>query len=333
VTFDKGLCILIEASGVGAQMESMALKTIILLIIACWLPATRAQAFSQARIGQSTPLASASNLISVTLVSDTALSADAGSAITLSGLGSATSASGSSMPLLAASSGGGNSGEVLFGSQAAWGSAGLTCVLAAGQTLAAGTSYQFSFIVINPAGAQAAQTITIAASGSATLAPRAMTSDAGDILGVVGGRAPLHILEATFSTAFVSQTTPLVDVINYIILFLQPNVNVLRDSRIVISGLNASATPTDLTCFQLELFPHGQVRLLYVHSRAYTHNCIHMYAYMYAHTQVHTQTLSHTQANHTSCTHTHNQYMCVKEREKVVYWYASCVHVCVCVCV
>ena len=213
----------------------------IVLVIACWLPATRAQAFTQARIGQSTPLASASNLLSITLVSDTSLSADAGSAITLSGLGSASSASGSTVPLLAATGGGGNNGELLFGSQAVWSSTGtLTCKLVAGQTLAPGISYQFAFIVINPVGDQAAQTITIAASGSATLAPQVMVSDGGNVLGIEGGRAPLHTVVAAFSTAFVTQTTPLVSVINYIILFLRPNANIARDSRIAISGLNAA---------------------------------------------------------------------------------------------
>lgn len=213
----------------------------IVLVIACWIPATRAQAFTQARIGQSTPLTSASNLLSITLVSDTSLSADAGSAITLSGLGSASSASGSTVPLLAATGGGGNNGGLLFGSQAEWSSTGtLTCKLVAGQTLAGGISYQFAFIVINPGGDQAAQTITIAASGSATLVPQVMVSDGGSVLGVAGGRAPLYTIVAAFSTAFVTQTTPLVSVINYIILFLRPNVNIARDSLIAISGLNAA---------------------------------------------------------------------------------------------
>ena len=115
--------------------------------------------FTQARIGQNTPLAGASNLLTVTLVSDTTLTAAANSVITFSGLETATSVS-TSVSLLAASAG--NNAEQLFEAKAAvWSETGtLKCTLASGKTLAAGTSYSFSFVLINPSYAQAARAIS-----------------------------------------------------------------------------------------------------------------------------------------------------------------------------
>ena len=163
-------------------------------MICCIIVTSSAQSFSQAVIGQSTPLAGASNLLTVTIVSDTTLTAAANSAITLSGLGTASSGSGSTVTLLEASSG--NSGHLLFGSQASWSAGSLTCALATGMTLSAGTTYKFSFILLNPAFAQSAQTIKIQASGSASIGQQSMISDAGTAVGVSGGRAPLRTIVA-----------------------------------------------------------------------------------------------------------------------------------------
>jgi hypothetical protein len=86
----------------------------------CWVLAivlfsqaqeARAAAFTEAFIGQSTPLAGASNLITVTLVSDTSFASNSG--ITISGLETASSGSGSIVKLI------GNSVDI-FGSVAAW---------------------------------------------------------------------------------------------------------------------------------------------------------------------------------------------------------------------
>ena len=213
--------------------------------------------FTQARIGQNTPLAGASNLLTVTLVSDTTLTAAANSVITFSGLETATSVS-TSVSLLAASAG--NNAEQLFEAKAAvWSETGtLKCTLASGKTLAAGTSYSFSFVLINPSYAQAARAISIQASGTMS-SLQTMTSDQGDLLGIAAGRAPLRTVVASFSTAFITQTTPLVQVVNYIIVFLQANINIPRGSRVSISGLNATSSPDEQSCFQMELFPHGQL--------------------------------------------------------------------------
>jgi hypothetical protein len=226
--------------------------------------AADAQSFSQARIGQNTPLARGSNRLTVTLVTDTSLTAS--SAITLSGLGTASSPSGTTVNLLA--SVGGNGAEQLFNSQAAWNSAGsLMCTVGAGKTMSAGTSYRFAFVLLNPPTSQQGQQVTVEASGSATIPQQVMSSDNGDVEGVSGGRAPLLTVVPAFRTAFITQTTPLVEVYNYIIIFLQANANIARGSRIYIAGLNATSstegeTPEGCSApanFKMELFPHGQL--------------------------------------------------------------------------
>jgi hypothetical protein len=223
----------------------------------CWVLAivlfsqaqeARAAAFTEAFIGQSTPLAGASNLITVTLVSDTSFASNSG--ITISGLETASSGSGSIVKLI------GNSVDI-FGSVAAWSDTGaLTCTLAAGKSMQAGTRVIFSFVLVNPSGAQQAQTIVIRASGSAA---QNMVSYGGDVEGVQGGREPLLTIVPEFTTAFITQTTPLTTVVNYIIIFLQANCILTRGSRISIAGLNATNVADESVCFQLELFPHGQL--------------------------------------------------------------------------
>jgi len=242
------------------------LQSALACCLALLLASADAQSFTQARIGQNTPLAGASNRLSVTLVADTSLTASASSAVTLSGLGTASSPSGT-VVLLA--SPGGNSGHTLFGSQASWNSAlgSLTCTLASGQTLSAGTSYRFAFVLLNPQVAQQARQVTVEASGSAAFSQQVMTADTGVAEGVAGGRAPLFTIVPAFRTAFITQTTPLVQVYNYVIIFLQANANIARGSKIYVAGLNttnSSDTVTPAGCsapsnFKMELFPHGQL--------------------------------------------------------------------------
>ena len=84
--------------------------------LGCILAAAKAQSFTQAEIGQNAPFTGASNLLTVTLVSDISLPHQ--TAVALSGLASASSGSSSTVSLLSVT--GGNSGHLLFGSQALW---------------------------------------------------------------------------------------------------------------------------------------------------------------------------------------------------------------------
>ena len=89
-----------------------SLKVSVFSILLLVASSADAQSFTQAQIGQNNPLAGASNRFTVTLVTDTSLTASASSAVTLSGLGSASTQSGNNVALL--ESAGGNSAEQLF---------------------------------------------------------------------------------------------------------------------------------------------------------------------------------------------------------------------------
>ena len=134
-------------------------------------------AFTTKKIGQSTKTAGATNRITVTLVSATAL--QVGDTVTISGLTGAVAAYGLSLT---------GRGHTMFkdaaGTQSKgnWDNTNKKLTLTVHIALVAGTSYVFAFDVKNPTAAQSAQTVQIAATvaAGANIAAADMTAATGD---------------------------------------------------------------------------------------------------------------------------------------------------------
>ena len=201
----------------------------------------RAASFTTKAIGQSTPVPGATNTITVTLVSDTALTAAANSAVTISGLSGASASA--SVNLLDA----GNDGETIFSdgtdqSKGSFSTGTLTLFLYTGQTLAAGTTYTFGFEITNPSGTSTSPTINIAASGSATIASTAMNKPGTSIFGVSNGADPLTVVVPAFSTKTIQQSTPVAGLVNTVSVTLVSNYNLATGSSVTIFGLRETSS-------------------------------------------------------------------------------------------
>eukprot|EP00802_Teleaulax_amphioxeia_P009685 Tamp_09706.p1 GENE.Tamp_09706~~Tamp_09706.p1 ORF type:complete len:378 (+),score=62.33 Tamp_09706:95-1135(+) len=134
--------------------------------------------FDVRKIGQSNPLASGSNTITVTIQTNVNLAQADSSVVTITGLTGAPDRA--SLALTSVS----NSAADLFTDGASQGkgvlsSETLTLTVHTGQTVAGGTQYVFSFVITNPSAAQDASAVSIAASGTASfpISRGVMTTD------------------------------------------------------------------------------------------------------------------------------------------------------------
>ena len=115
----------------------------------------------------------------------------------------------------------------------------------------------FSFSCLNPQAAQSPTPITISATdGTTPLVSRLMDVDTADAYGVVQGTSVLNIVEVSLSVTS-TQICPLVGVLNYMAFSFTSNVVISAESRLTITGLTGTQTPTSLTCFQLDPYPDG----------------------------------------------------------------------------
>jgi hypothetical protein len=217
------------------------IKLLSLIGLASNIAAAGAQSFTTKAIGQSNPVAGASNTITVTLVSDTALAATDGSAVTVSGLTGAVASS--PVTLIDA----GNGGETIFSDgmtqgKGAWSSGTLTLTVHSGESVVASTPYTFRFQITNPASATASPTINIAASGTATIASAAMTKPGTELYGVANGADPLTVVVPSFSLKSIQQSKIMAGLPNTLRVSLTANFNLANGSKVTITGLTGSQT-------------------------------------------------------------------------------------------
>jgi hypothetical protein len=217
------------------------IKLFSLLGLASNITAAGAQSFTTKAIGQSNPVAGASNTITVTLVSDTALAAADGSTVTVSGLIGGVASS--PVTLIDA----GNGGETIFSDgttqgTGAWSSGTLTLTLHNGESVVASTTYTFRFQITNPESATASPTINIAASGTATIASAAMTKPGTELYGVANGADPLTVVVPIFSLKSIQQSNIMAGVPNTLRVSLTANFNLPTGSKVTITGLTGSQT-------------------------------------------------------------------------------------------
>ena len=203
--------------------------------------AVGALSFTTKAIGQSNPAAGASNTITVTVVSDTALLATGGSVVTVSGLNGAVASS--TVTLVDA----GDDGETIFSDgttqgKGAWSSGTLTLTVNSGGALVASTNYTFRFQITNPATAQLSPAISIAASGTATIASAAMTKPGTALYGVANGTDPLTVVVPSFSLKSIQQSNIMAGVPNTLRVSLTANFNLATGSNVTITGLTGSQT-------------------------------------------------------------------------------------------
>jgi len=200
--------------------------------------------FDVRKIGQSNPLAAGSNTITVTIQSNVNLAqATDSSVVTISGLTNAPDAA--SLGLTSVES----SGADLFSDGTTQGkgaliSGTLTLTVHTGQTVVAGTQYAFSFTITNPSSAQNDATVTIAASGTAAFPTSrgVMTTDTANVYGVTNGGKPMKVIEQSFSTKAIGQSTPLAGADVTITVTLTANSNFPAGSIVTITGLTGTQT-------------------------------------------------------------------------------------------
>ncbi|MGB1606132.1 MAG: hypothetical protein ACPIOQ_76100, partial [Promethearchaeia archaeon] len=213
------------------------------LMVGFGCSAAMAASFTTKVIGQSTPVPGADNRITVTLVADIALNAT--SAITISGLTGAVVQS--PVTLLGAAAQTDVFSDGTTPGLGAWDSDALELTVSSGKTMAAGTAYVVGFSVTNPSSAQVSPTITVAASGSATIAAAVMEKNGTTLLGVANGADPLTVVVPTFSTKSVRQGTPVSGQSNEITVTLAANYDLIAHAttKVTISGLTGSGTADD----------------------------------------------------------------------------------------
>ena len=191
--------------------------------------------FLKRSIAQRTPLAGVSdNVVTVTLQANVDVPVSA--KVTISGLVGA----GISGPVVLTDFSG--SAFVEFCSnqlqQPSWsGTATGILVFTVCQVLEKNQEYVFRFDVANPNEQQASPEIFIEASwGLFSGIPRAkMQKNLTALVGVEGGSAPLMIVQPSFTTAVVSQSSPLASARNTFTIELTPNMD-LDDATVIVSG-------------------------------------------------------------------------------------------------
>ena len=197
-------------------------------------------AFEVYKVGQSMPLVSASNTITVTIQGTVDFPGT--STIMVSGLAGTQTAAVAALVV-------GGAASSLFGSAGAWsGSGTLILTLASEGGLSAGTPYTLSFTLQNSATAQAAVTVSVSGSvvsggvDDSPVAAMNMDPDAGALLGVTNGASPLLTAAAFFLTKSVSHSSSLAGGSNEITLTLEADALLPIGSIITVTGLTDSQT-------------------------------------------------------------------------------------------
>ena len=205
-------------------------------------------------IGQSSPLASGSNNLTVTLVANCDM--PSGTLVTILNLTGSLTQNSTSFPILSV--------PALFGEVAAWTQgAGQLVMTVAASSLPSNTPCIVVFELQNNYEGQSSPSVTISATVKATkydspVAPSAMTSSTASILGVEGGTAPLLVLVPIFSTKSIGQSNPLASARNNITVTLQANCDFVPGSVLNISNLVGTQTGS-LSELPLWSMPSGAI--------------------------------------------------------------------------
>lgn len=169
----------------------------------------QAGAFLTANIGQSSPFPSVtSNVITITINSNVAMSSvgSASATLTITGLLNSETTDTSSLAIS------GSPFATAVGGKAAWVKATgtLTLTVVSGQSLSGNTDYIFSFSLQSPAASQPAPEVTISAAGGSSIAATVLTQAADGCVFSVGDTAAFFIHPASFlsKTVIFSRTTP-----------------------------------------------------------------------------------------------------------------------------
>jgi hypothetical protein len=200
-------------------------------------------------IGQSNPVASGLNNITVTI--QTNINLNHSSSLTVSGLNGAPD-----NPSLALNSVA-HSAADLFGGGMTQGTGTmkegtLTLMVFTCQTVAAGTQYIFSFAITNPSAAQEAAAVSIASTikdGNRTLGSYlqvAMDLPNAMLLGVTNGANPIRVVVPAFLTRKVGQSYPWPGGKNKVTITLRSNVDLVAsdNATVTISGFSNAVAST-----------------------------------------------------------------------------------------
>ena len=196
--------------------------------------------FQDGGVGQSSPLVSSSNTITVNITGSVDIAA--GSTITITGLTGTQTVNGT----LAVTS---SPADVFTSNEGTWAkSAGTLTLTVASGGLSAGTTCTVSFEVQNGDSAQGnARTVVISGTvevgtHDSAIGNHTLTSDTGDLMGVTGGAGPLLLAMGTFVVKDIGQSFPFVDGSNTITVSITGSVDIAAGSTITITGLTGTQT-------------------------------------------------------------------------------------------
>ena len=196
--------------------------------------------FQDGGVGQSSPLVSSSNTITVNITGSVDIAA--GSTITITGLTGTQTVNGT----LAVTS---SPADVFTSNEGTWAeSAGTLTLTVASGGLSAGTTCTVSFEVQNGDSAQGnARTVVISGTvevgtHDSAIGDHTLTSDTGDLMGVTGGAGPLLLVAGEFQDGGVGQSSPLVSSSNTITVNITGSVDIAAGSTITITGLTGTQT-------------------------------------------------------------------------------------------
>jgi hypothetical protein len=192
-------------------------------------------------IGQSVPLVSASNTITVTITVDHLL--PSGSTVEITGLTGTQTVNGT---LTVTSS----PADVFTSNEGAWTeSTGTLTLTVASGGLIASQGYVLSFEVQNRDAEQLTAT-TVSVSGDipsggdhdSLVESLTLVAATGDLMGVTGGAGPLLLAVGTFVDKDIGQSFPFVDGSNTITVSITGSVDIAAGSNITITGLTGTQT-------------------------------------------------------------------------------------------
>eukprot|EP00960_Hanusia_phi_P055432 762967-Hanusia_phi.AAC.1 len=202
-------------------------------------------------VGQSNPLAGATNNITLTLSAN--CDVPFGSNLTISGLKNTSTSDSSAFPIVADQS---------FNSIASWNASGGAVVMSLNNSgLSSYSNYIISFSLQNIDSAQASQKIYVygqIASGmygsyfavgipsSPYIDLGLMNSSTDSIQGVYEGRSPMLVIIPRFLISLLSQSNPLTSAENTLTATLKANCDVTTSSTITLNGLNGTQTPDSI---------------------------------------------------------------------------------------
>ena len=219
----------------------MSAALIMTTLALCSWDLVEAATFTTRNIGQSSCFPGATNTITVTMGTDVDLAQY--STVNISGLTGAIATG--QITLLDA----GDDGEIAFAahgtdvSEADWSDGTLLLTVRGGGNLSAGTIYTIGFRISNPTSATSSPAVSIAAVGSATIAPVAMRKSGSRLYGVVRGSDPLTVVVPLFSVKSIRQSTTSFGEVNAITVRLLANYDVGVGSTVTVEGLTGSKTP------------------------------------------------------------------------------------------